>query len=141
MLEAIYIAFRLPPFFANLGKRLVKTPKLHFFDAGLVCYLLGIDTPEQLEVHPLRGAIFETWVISEIVKLRAHLGPAPSLCFYRDAKGLEVDAVLERGNTLLLVETKSGGTVAGDFFDALRVLDGTLAALRPPSRSLYRFAP
>ena len=84
ILEASFIVFRLPPFHANLGKRLVKMPKLHFYDTGLVCWLIGIRTPEQLRSHPLRGPIFETWVVSEIVKHRMNLGARRGLFFYRN---------------------------------------------------------
>lgn len=83
VLEAGYIAWRLPPFHANVSKRLIKTPKLHFVDSGLACYLLGIHSPGQLRDHPLRGAIFETWVASEILKSRTHRGLSPSLSFFR----------------------------------------------------------
>ena len=95
ILEASFIVFRLPPFHKNLGKRLVKMPKLHFYDTGLVCWLIGIRTPEQLRSHPLRGPIFETWVISEIVKHRMNLGETRGLFFYRNRDGAEVDLVIE----------------------------------------------
>ncbi len=120
VLETSYLAFRLQPYHANLNTLLVKTPKLHFYDSGLLCYLLGITRPEQVREHPLRGAIFESWVVSEIVKVRAHLGLTANITFFRDRKGLEVDAILERGADLVAVETKSGQTVAADFFNALR---------------------
>ncbi|MBI3785987.1 MAG: ATP-binding protein [Deltaproteobacteria bacterium] len=134
VLEASYLVFRLPPFLANLNKRLVKTPKLHFYDSGLLCYLLGITSPEQLHQHPLRGAIFESWVVTEIIKARANLGLAASLSFYRDRKGLEVDAILERGNQILAVETKSGRTIAADFFTALRSFADAIGAGKPARR-------
>jgi hypothetical protein len=128
VLEAGYVAFRLPPLHAKLSKRLVKTPKLHFYDAGLLCYLLGISKPDQLREHPLRGLIFESWVISEIVKARANRGLVPNLSFYRDRKGAEVDAVLERGTELLAVETKSARTIADDFFTGLRKFQSAVQA-------------
>jgi len=128
VLEASYIAHRLPPYASNVGARVVKTPKLHFYDSGLTCFLLGIRTPEQLEHHPLRGVIFETWVISEMLKARVHRGLQPSLFFYRDRKGVEVDAVLERGDRLLAVETKSGQTVAEDFFAGLEAFGRQVGA-------------
>lgn len=120
VLEASYVVWRLPPFHGNLGKRLVKTPKLHFLDSGLVCYLLGIRSPDQLQEHPLRGTIFETWVASEIIKARSHRGLQPSLSFFRDRKGTEVDVLVELGRSILAVETKSGQTVAEDYFRGLR---------------------
>jgi predicted AAA+ superfamily ATPase len=119
VLEAGYVAWRLPPFHSNLSKRLVKTPKLHFIDSGLACYLLGIRSADQLRDHPLRGAVFETWVASEVLKSRVHRGLSPSLSFFRDRRGSEVDLVIEDGRTLFAVETKSGQTIASDFFAGL----------------------
>jgi predicted AAA+ superfamily ATPase len=100
----------------------VKTPKLHFFDTGLVCHLLGITDPEQLRHHPLRGAIFETWVASEIYKARVHRGLDANLFHVRRTRGLEVDLVVERGARPALVEMKSGATVSGDFLRPLKSL-------------------
>jgi len=138
VLEAGYIAWRLPPFHANLGKRLVKTAKLHFFDTGMVCYLLGIRSADQLRDHPLRGAIFETWVASEICKARVHRGLAASMTFFRDRKGSEVDVVIELGRSLLGIEAKSGQTVADDFFAGLATFAGLAQASRP-KRSVRGF--
>jgi uncharacterized protein len=118
VLEASYIVFRLPPFFANLGKRLIKAPKLYFYDTGLAATLLNIETPQQLETHPLRGALFETWVVAEIAKAYIHRGRRPRLSFYRDRSGLEIDLVLEKGTDLLLVEVKSAQTPSGEAFSA-----------------------
>lgn len=122
ILEASYIALRVPPFFRNLGKRLVKTPKLHFLDTGLVCYLLGIRSPEELEAHPLRGAVFESWVVSEACKAQRNTNAHANLSFFRDAHGLEVDLLVERGSDILAVEAKSGQTVASDVLAPLRAL-------------------
>lgn len=127
VLETSYLAFRLLPFARNVGKRLVKTPKLHFFDSGLLCYLLRIRTPEQLRLHPLRGAIFETWVISEIAKLYRNAGERPGLSFFRDCHGLEVDGVVELATSACAVEVKAGETVAADAFAAL---DAVLALMQ-----------
>lgn len=142
VLETSYIAFRLPPFVANPNKRLVKTPKLYFYDTGLLCYLLGIREPEQLRTHPLRGAIFETWVASEILKARAHRGLSPSLLFFRDRKGTEVDLLVERGDALIAVEAKSSRTVAGDFFDGLTKFAGLAASQKrmPALRQVLLYA-
>lgn len=134
VLEAGFVVWRLPPLHANVTTRLVKTPKLHFVDTGLVCYLLGIRSPEQLRDHPLRGAIFETWVASEILKARVHRGLSPSLSFFRDRRGAEVDLVVELGRSYLAVETKSGQTVADDFFTGLRAFELVAAAGRPQRR-------
>jgi predicted AAA+ superfamily ATPase len=127
ILEASYIVTRVAPFFRNVGKRLVKTPKLHFLDSGLVCYLLGIRTAQELEAHPLRGAIFESWVVSEACKLLRNRNAHGTLAFFRDAHGLEVDLLVERGRDILAIEAKSGQTVA---VDVLAPLDA-LAQLLP----------
>lgn len=123
-LEASYILFRLPPLHTNLRKRLVKAPKLMFHDAGLACWLLGIRDPAQLRLHPLRGAIFETWVVSEARKLVANRGAAarrdPGLSFYRDRNGAEVDLVIERPDRITLLECKSGATPSDDLLAGAR---------------------
>ena len=110
ILEATFLVFRLPAFHSNLRKRLVKMPKLHFHDTGLVCWLLGIRTPEQLRAHPLRGAIFETWVVSEVAKYRTNQGETGGLSFYRDRNGAEADLIVERPSRVTLVEAKSAET-------------------------------
>ena len=120
ILEATFVAFRLQPYFANIGKRLVKTPKLHFYDTGLVCWLLGIRDPEQLRLHPLRGPIFESWVVSEIVKHRLNRGEHAGLYFYRDRQGLEADVVIEDGQQLTVVEAKAGQTATTELVNAGR---------------------
>lgn len=119
VLEASYIVFQLRPHHANFNRRLVKTPKLYFYDAGLVCWLLGIQTRLHLESHPLRGSIFETFVVAELLKSRLNLGERPAMYFWRDSNGNEVDVVVEAGERLIPVEIKSGKTVARDFFSGL----------------------
>jgi hypothetical protein len=119
VLEASYIAYRVPPLFASVTTRLVKTPKLYLHDTGLACWLLGIATPEQLRDHPLRGPLFENWVAAEIVRQRAHSGRPRGLSFYRDRKGFEIDLLVDDATAPLAVEVKSGQTVATDFFAAL----------------------
>lgn len=128
VLEATYVCFRLPAWHRNVNKRLVRAPKLHFVDTGLACHLLGIRTAEQLALHPLRGAIFETWVVSEILKARAHAGQAKTLFHFRDTKGVEIDLVVERGDDIVAVEAKSGSTVASDFFAQLERFDALVSA-------------
>jgi len=128
VLEASYVVFRLAPFHVNVSKRLVKTPKLYFFDTGLLCALLGIRDGRQLRQHPLRGAIFENWVVTEVVKARAHRGIPGGLYFLRDARGAEVDLLVETGERLLAIEIKSGQTVAVDFFSGFEKLAPALAA-------------
>ena len=119
VLEASYIVHLLQPHFQNFNKRLIKTPKLYFYDPGLATWLLGIQNPEQLATHPQRGALFETWVLSELLKARFNRALASNLYFWQDRSGHEVDVVVEQGATLIPVEVKSGKTVVPDFFDNL----------------------
>jgi predicted AAA+ superfamily ATPase len=119
VLETSYIIHRLPAWHVNIRKQVVKAPRLHFFDSGLACYLLGIREPEQLRFHPLRGAIFESWVISETYKTIVHRGVQPSLFHYREARGLEIDLLIEQVEGLDAVEIKSGATINPDFFKNL----------------------
>jgi hypothetical protein len=128
VLEASYVALRIPPWHANLGKRLIKTPKLYFVDSGLLCSLLGVRKPGQIAEHPLRGAIFENWVVTEILKSRTHRGLPADLHFFRSRAGLEVDVLVETGPTLLTAEVKAGATVAADFFASLNEFRRLLAA-------------
>lgn len=120
VLETSFILFSVPPWLRNSRKRVLKAPKLHLVDTGLACHLLGIRTPEQLEVHPLRGALFESWVASEILKARLHRGLPAALFHLRETRGIEVDLVLEPDTRCIGVEVKSGATVAGDFLEGLR---------------------
>jgi predicted AAA+ superfamily ATPase len=126
VLEAGFIAFRLSPHHRNLGKRLIKTPKLYFYDTGLLCSLLGIEIPRQLETHPLRGAIFENWVVSELFKHFLHRGRRPHFFFHRDRRGREVDLIIEHAAKVIAIEIKSGATPASDYFDGLRQFVSTV---------------
>ena len=119
ILEASYIVFQLPPFHANIRKRLVKSPKLYFYDVGLASYLLGIESPDQVATHPLRGALFENVVVTEALKHRFNRGQQPNLSFFRDSTGLECDLFYETGHGISAIEAKSGSTVASDYFTAI----------------------
>jgi predicted AAA+ superfamily ATPase len=119
VLEASYIVFQLRPHHANFNKRLVKATKLYFYDVGLVSWLLGIQTPEQIETHPLRGSIFETLVVSEWRKSYLNRGERPVFHFWRDSNGVEVDILIEKGQHIMPVEIKSGKTIVQDFFSGL----------------------
>ena len=110
VLEASFIAFHLPPFNTKQRRRLVKMPKLYFHDTGLACWLLGIREPRQLRAHPLRGALFETWVVSEVLKHRTHRGENGGLSFFRDRNGAEIDLVVEDPDGLTLIEAKGAAT-------------------------------
>ena len=110
------IVFRLPPFHANIRKRLVKSPKLYFHDVGLASYLNGIDDPRQLFTSSLRGPLFENLVVSEVLKHRFNQGRRSNLSFYRDSSGLECDLLYRRGEEMAAIEIKSGKTIASDWF-------------------------
>ena len=112
ILEASFVVFRLPAYSANIRKRLVKMPKMHFFDTGLVCWLLGIRHANQLRTHPLRGPIFETWVATEILKHRINRGETRALRHYRDRNTVEVDLVIDDPRRIALVEAKSSKTAS-----------------------------
>lgn len=120
ILEASFIAFRLPAYRSNLRKRLVKMPKLHFYDTGLVCYLLNIDSPGHLQAHPLRGPLFETWVASEIFKRQINQGRRGNLSFYREDNNVETDLVIDGPAGITLIEAKSAQTPSLSLFDPPR---------------------
>ena len=129
-------AFRLRPFLPNLRKRLIKTPKLYFFDSGLLCFLLGIREPDQLRQHPMRGAVFESWVISEVLKACYHRGVSPSAFFFQDRRGHEVDLVVEQGTRITAAEIKSASTLTADFLDPLLSFRAELAEVGGPEAAL-----
>lgn len=120
VLEASYIIHLLRPHYRNFNKRLVKSPKLYFCDVGLAAWLLGIHKPEEMAFHAQRGNLFETLIVSELLKQCWHDGRPSNLYFWRDSKGLEIDLVLEQGEQLLPIEIKSGATIAADFTDNLK---------------------
>lgn len=119
ILEASYIIFRLRPYYNNFKKRLAKRPKLYFYDSAIVCHLLGIDSVAHLEIHSSRGAIFEGFIISEILKMQT-TKPIKAQCyFWREHSGYEVDLLIELGQKLSAIEIKSGMTVSEHFFKGL----------------------
>ena len=120
VLQASHLLTLVPPYHRNFGKRLVKAPKLYFLDSGLLCHLLRIATPADLQVHAARGAVFETWAVAETLKHRYNLGLPADLFFWRDNHGLEVDLVFEHRGWLHSVECKSGTTYAPDWMAAPR---------------------
>ncbi len=129
LLEASYIVRLLPPWFANIGKRLIKAPKLYFCDTGLAAWLLGINAESQVASHPLRGALFENLVVMEFFKQALHHGQVPTLHYYRDSAGFEVDLVVEHGvpaGKLGLVEIKSSQTFHPEFLQTMRKVNGWL---------------
>ncbi|NJD17805.1 MAG: ATP-binding protein, partial [Gemmatimonadetes bacterium] len=129
ILQASYVVDVLRPHFANFSRRLIKAPKLYFTDTGLLCRLLGLRHARDLRSHPLRGAIFETFVVAEMRKLFLHHAQRAPLYFWRDSNGREVDVLVDLGRTRLPIEIKAGETVAGD---ALKGLDAYLALSGDP---------
>ena len=126
ILEASFLVFSLAPWSVNIGKRLVKSPKVYFYDVGLACWLLGIKTVEQLQHHPLRGALFENLVVLEVMKSLRNQGLRDPLYFFRDSNGLEVDLLLEHAQGVQLVEIKASQTVAAPLFKNLRTVSALL---------------
>ena len=141
VLEASFVVFRVPNWHRNLRKRAVKAPKLHVVDSGLACNLLGIRTPGQLELHPLRGALFESWVASEVLKARFHRGRPADLFHLREDRGIELDLVAEAGGQVYGLEVKSGATLAPDFFRSPALfadrISKALPHIRPVPRLVY----
>ena len=119
VLEAGYVVFLLQPHHQNFGKRLVKTPKLYFFDTGLAAFLLGIRDTEHLSIHSARGSLFENLVVSELLKQRYNQGLASNLYFWRNNTGDEVDVLIEQGEKLMPIEIKSGQTFNSDFLTGI----------------------
>lgn len=137
ILTASYITFTLPPFYENIGKRLIKAPKLYFFDTGLLCYLLGIENEQQLATHPLRGAIFENFVVAEAYKQLTNRGKEPTLYFYRDSSQHEVDLLLQRGYQYEGYEIKSSQTFTREFLGGLHYLSKLLGDRLTRSAVIY----
>ena len=137
VLEASFIVVLLRPHHRNFGKRLIKSPKLYFLDTGLLCYLLQIQAPEALLHRAERGAVFESFVVSELYKNFLHRGDQPRLHFWRDTAGHEVDIVVDMGAGLIPVEIKSAQTVASDFFDGLAYWRKLTGAEQGPSALVY----
>lgn len=119
ILEASYIIFRLQPYYANINKRLIKTPKLYFFEPGLACYLLGIENVKQVSRDPLRGHLFENLVVLELMKKRFNQGLDPHLFYFRDQQKHEVDVVYKKANELIPIEIKSSKTFNKNFYKEL----------------------
>lgn len=115
ILEASYIVFRLPPYFENFGKRLIKTPKLYFTEVGLVAYLLDLENPGMVTRDPLMGNLFENMVIVEALKARYNAGKDAGLYFFRDSNGLEIDLLQSANRKLYPMEIKAARTYNSDF--------------------------
>jgi len=131
VLQASFQVFLLQPYHSNLTKRLIKTPKLYFIDTGLCTYLTGWSDPVTLEAGAMSGAIFETYVFSEILKSYWHRGFEPSIYFYRDKDGREIDFLLEQNQTLYPIEVKKSATVQRPWIKAFGALDRLKCNLGP----------
>ncbi|KAA6343209.1 hypothetical protein EZS27_009079 [termite gut metagenome] len=125
VLQTSYIITLLPPYFENTTKRLTKTPKLYFMDTGLACYLLGIETPQQLNRDKKRGDLFENFIVSEALKQRYNKGKESNLFFYRDSNQNEVDLLLKHGDRFDAIEIKSAQTYHTEFEKGLKVVEKT----------------
>lgn len=119
LLETSFIAFRLQPYYQNFNKRILKTPKVYFYDTGLLCYLLGIRTEQDLNLHFAKGQLFENLVLLELIKKTQNSNGHEKYFFWRDSSGNEVDILMERAQELVSIEVKSGKTIHSDFFKGL----------------------
>ena len=122
VLQASYLVTLLPPYYENITKRVVKTPKLYFNDPGLACYLLDIESPKQLALDKMRGAVFENVVVMECIKHRFNQGKEGNVFFYRDSNGQEVDILVKEEGQLTAIEVKSSMTYQTDFAKTLKML-------------------
>ena len=137
VLEASYILFLLQPHHRNFNKRLVKRPKLYFFDTGLCCSLLRIENPQQLNNHYLKGSLFENLILSEFLKRRYNQGLASNMYFWRDHRGMEVDLIIEHADGLIPVEIKSSRTWSQEFFTNLEKWNGWSGNKHENSHVIY----
>ena len=119
VLEQSYIVYLLQPYFENFNKRIIKSPKLYFYDTGLVCSLLGISSPESYELHYLKGNIFESYVISELLKNKFNSGSSKELFYWKDLNGNEIDCIVSSGTEIKAIGIKSSSTIKSDFFKTL----------------------
>ncbi len=134
VLQQSALVYLLGPYYRNQGKRLVKSPKVYFLDTGLLCWLLNIYSPAQLDSHPLRGSIFEAYVVAEFLKSLYNRGKPDTLLYFRDQKGHEVDLLSEAQQGLLLCEIKSSATFHPDFLAGMRYFETVYA--QPVSKRL-----
>ena len=121
LLEASFIVYQMQPYYKNFNKRLIKSPKLYFYDTGVACSLLKLTDPEMINTHYLYGSLFENLVISEILKSQCHSGKRPSVYYWRESNGVEIDCIIEQGNNeISALEIKGGQTFTIDYMKNLR---------------------
>jgi len=128
VLQASYIVFLLEPYYKNIRKRLIKSPKLYFYDTGLASFLLGIEKKSYLETHPLRGNLYENLVVMEVLKQRYNKGERDNLNFYRDKTGNEIDLIYNIAQHIITIEIKSSETISKDYFKGFRSIEDGLGA-------------
>jgi uncharacterized protein len=138
ILEASFIVFILRPHYKNFSKRLIKSPKLYFLDTGLLSYLLRVRSAEDLRIHAQYGSIFESYVISELLKNYMNRGEEHAIYFWRDSTGNEIDILIDEGENLTPLEIKAGQTVAADFFKGIRFWKKLSNIIKQPSALVYR---
>jgi uncharacterized protein len=119
LLQASYVILLLQPHYQNFSKRLVKTSKLYFFDTGIACSLLGIESEEQVRSHYLRGGLVENMIITDLIKQYYNQARTPQVYFWRDNHGHEIDCIIERGTQLFPIEIKAGRTISSDYFEGI----------------------
>jgi hypothetical protein len=137
VLSASFVVFELPPYFANVGKRVVKSPKLYFTDTGLAAHLIGLRTAAQAARDPLRGGLFENLIVLDVLKQRLNQGHRPELYFYRDARGHEVDLIVRHGRRLVPIEIKSAATFTPQFTESIVRLQAVLGEQVAPGAVVY----
>jgi hypothetical protein len=135
VLESSYIVFLLQPYHVNFNKRIVKTPKLYFYDTGLLCHLLKITNPQSIQLHPLKGSLFENLIVAEAFKQNDHKYLHADFCFWRDASGNEVDLLVEHNDKLSIVEIKASSTIKNEHFKGLNYF-GALEGSNVKSKNL-----
>jgi uncharacterized protein len=137
VLQASYIITLLQPYYANSSKRLIKTPKLYFWDTGLACYLLGINSPSQLNYDKMRGPLFENFIIAETLKSKCNTGSAEEISFYRDGHQNEVDLIIKKDGLLTAVEIKSAQTYHPDFQKGINAFASNFGSLLRTKAVVY----
>lgn len=135
ILESSYIVFRLQPYFQNFSKRIVKTPKLYFYDTGLACHLLGLKDAKTLETNPIKGSLFENLIIAEMQKQNFHQNQHQDFYFWRDSVGNEIDLLIPNVTQFDIFEIKSSQTINNNFFKGLNFIN-SLAPDKVASKSL-----
>lgn len=131
------MVFLLQPYHANIKRRLIKSPKLYFYDVGLISYLLGIENKNQIATHPLRGHLFENMIVIELLKNRYNKGKSNNLNFYRDSNGNEVDILYSIKNKILPIEIKAGETFTSDYLKGINLFNKNFPTLSSDGAVIY----